>query len=333
MNLRLLLIGLLMVKALQAQIVQNPDLAPFYSGVASADPLATKVLIWTRLGEVNSPTSIAWKVARDTLLQNVVRTGTVQATASSNYCVTVDVDQLQANTTYYYQFEALGKKSLIGRTHTLPTNCDSVRLAVLSCAHYGYGYFNTYKELAQRNDFWGVVFLGDYIYESGPDNLHIRTLVPAKRLSDLEDYRLRYEQWKSDPNLILLHQQYPFINVWDDHEFANNAYRDSAEAHEYPIDGLWSVRKQNAMKAYFEWLPTRTNNQSIYRSFDFGNLFKLTLLDNILVFFGPVFFCYVPFHYFKIHKSSENIGYGGMSLARKRPLRCKNLLFSISCLN
>ncbi|MEI7480175.1 MAG: alkaline phosphatase D family protein, partial [bacterium] len=110
-----------------------------------------------------------------------------------------------------------------------------------------------------------------------------RVTVPANDMVSLSDYRARYALYRSDPNLQALHAKMPWITIWDDHEFANNAYVGGAENHNPLTQGDWLARKAIAAKVYHEWMPIRTpdtaNLLKIYRSFDFGNLLSLHMLD------------------------------------------------------
>jgi alkaline phosphatase D len=99
----------------------------------------------------------------------------------------------------------------------------------------------------------------------------------------LEDYRTRYALYRTDPNLKALHAAMPWITVWDDHEFTNNAWVDGAENHNSTTQGPWSARKAIAARVYHEWMPIRTQDTAnllkIYRRFDFGNIFSLHMVD------------------------------------------------------
>jgi alkaline phosphatase D len=166
-----------------------------------------------------------------------------------------------------------------------------VKFAVFSCSLYSEGFFNAY-DAAAKSDAQFALHLGDYIYEYGAGlnqygNTNAaalgRVVVPATDIVSLADYRARYALYRSDPNLQAVHAKMPFITVWDDHEFANDAYVGGAENHKAATQGDWNQRKAIASKAYHEWLPIRTpdpaNLLKIYRSFDFGNLFSLHMLD------------------------------------------------------
>lgn len=177
--------------------------------------------------------------------------------------------------------------SLVGRAKTLPEgDVDHLRFGVVSCSNYEGGFFNAYGHLAQRNDLDAIVHLGDYIYEYGTGvyglNLPDRINTPEYEILSLSDYRTRYSLYRLDPNLIRLHQQHTMISVWDDHESANDSYTDGAQNHQAD-EGSWEVRKAISKQVYFEWMPVADNTaQSIYRTFSYGNLCDLLMLDTRL---------------------------------------------------
>lgn len=264
----------------------------FYHGVASGDPLPDGVIIWTRItpDDFTAPALVSYKMALDTGMTNVVSQGSMLTDNSRDYTVKFDVTGLNPDTYYYYEFSGLGSTSVRGRTKTTPVGAvDSLRFAIVSCANLESGYFNVYEVINQRNDVDAVLMLGDYIYEyeeggyAQDPNLD-RVFDPTHETITLDDYRLRYSVYRMDRALQKLHQNYPWICVWDDHESANDAYTDGAENHDLG-EGLWSDRKLDAQKAYFEWLPIRpkaTNNYEIYRKFEYGNLLDLFMVDTRL---------------------------------------------------
>lgn len=288
---------------LQAQRPDSPNritinalYAPFYHGVASGDPLPNAVIIWTKVTDtIPGPVTVQWYMATDTNFVNIVSQGTVVTDASRDYTVKVDVTGLQPKTCYYYVFKALGKYSLIGRTKTSPAyednSTDSLRFAVLSCANYESGFFTAYDHISKRNDIDAVIHLGDYIYEyeeggyAPNSNTPTRKFLPTNEIITLNDYRMRYSLYHKDNQLIKLHQHYPFICVWDDHESANDAWRNGAENHQSG-EGPWGQRKFNAAKAYFEYMPVRQPDMSdtlrIFRTIRYGKLLKLIMLDTRL---------------------------------------------------
>ncbi len=267
-------------------------IAPFYHGVASGDPLSDRVIIWTRITPQDFGQTLVgtYHMATDDQFQNIVASGTYTTDSTVDFTVKIDVLGLQPNTFYYYEFEHNGAYSLVGRTKTLPVgDIQNMRLACVSCANLESGYFNVYDAIANRNDVDAVLMLGDYIYEYesggfGPNGNIDRIWDPAVEIVDLNEYRLRYNSYRMDYALRKLHQNFPWICIWDDHETANDAYKDGAENHQVN-EGPWNVRKDNGKRAYFEWIPIRPKapgNQQIYRTFELGNLAKIIMLDTRL---------------------------------------------------
>ncbi|WP_182005025.1 alkaline phosphatase D family protein [Acinetobacter lactucae] len=270
--------------------------ADFLHGVASGDPLHDKVILWTRLTPVDLSASlkVTWEIATNDQFNQNLNTGMVQTTKTDDFTVKVDATGLQAGTTYYYRFRFGSKISPVGQTKTLPVSTNKVSFAVCSCSNYPAGYFYVYREMAKQNvDV--VIHLGDYIYEYGADGYATedaaklgRTLPSDnnKEIIKLDDYRKRYSLYRQDKDLQAAHQRHPFIVIWDDHELANDTWRDGAENHQ-DNEGSFSTRKLEALQAYFEWMPIRpvssTDHLNIYRQFNFGSLVQLTMLDTRII--------------------------------------------------
>ncbi|MCU4331363.1 alkaline phosphatase D family protein [Acinetobacter pittii] len=270
--------------------------ADFLHGVASGDPLQDKVILWTRLTplDLNARLRVTWEIATDDQFKQNLKTGTVQTTKTDDFTVKVDATGLQAGTTYFYRFRFGSKVSPVGQTKTLPVTTNKVSFAVCSCSNYPAGYFYVYREIAKQNvDV--VIHLGDYIYEYGADGYATedaaklgRTLPSDnnKEIIKLDDYRKRYALYRQDKDLQAVHQRHPFIVIWDDHELANDTWRDGAENHQ-DNEGSFSDRKLAALQAYFEWMPIRpvssTDHLNIYRQFNFGSLVELTMLDTRII--------------------------------------------------
>ncbi|VEE61422.1 Phospholipase D precursor [Shewanella putrefaciens] len=265
--------------------------AQFLHGVASGDPAQDAVILWTRVTPDSAgDVKVSWQVASDAAFSQLVTTGEMATNANRDYTVKIDARGLRAGQTYFYRFMTGGKTSEVGKTRTLPEgDVSSVKLAVMSCANFPAGYFNVYELAAAQDDLDAVVHLGDYIYEyarGGYASEHAaelgREVLPANELLTLSDYRTRYAQYHTDASLQKLHAKVPFITVWDDHEVANDTWRDGAENHNEG-EGDFAVRKEAALQAYFEWLPIRPwregNHEEIYRSFSYGNLVDLHMLD------------------------------------------------------
>jgi alkaline phosphatase D len=263
---------------------------PFQHGVASGDPLADAVILWTRVTpDAPGSVEVRWRIAADAAFERIVAEGVASAIAEGDYTLKVDARGLSAATTYYYDFTALGVRSPLGRTRTLPLGgVAGARIGVCSCANYPAGFFSAYRRMAERADLDFVIHLGDYIYEYendvvGDGSKSRRMPDPDHEAVTLDDYRRRHAQYKTDADLQELHRQHACIAIWDDHEVANNAYKDGAANHQPDSEGDWQERKASAMQAYFEWMPVRPaapgDDARIYRSFAFGDLFDLVLLD------------------------------------------------------
>jgi alkaline phosphatase D len=282
------IIALLTLTCATAQAQVDPNMAPFYHGVASGDALADRVIIWTRVTptDINDSYEVDWEMATDESMTTIVASGSYLTDASEDFTVKVDVTGLTANTWYWYRFNMEGSQSLIGRTRTAPnTMVDRLRFAVVSCQNFGGGlFYNAYNEMAQRDDLDAVIHLGDYIYEyaASLSGNGIEILPPNETVS-LSDYRQRYASYRLDANLREVHRKWPFYNVWDDHESANNSWGiNGAQNHQPDTEGPWAERLANSKKAYFEWIPIRPKapaNYSIYRTIPMGPLVDLIMID------------------------------------------------------
>jgi len=259
---------------------------PFYHGVASGDPLSDRVILWTRVTPDDSTATldVIWEISADESFASILQRGSTSTTAAHDFTVKIDVDKLEPDSHYYYRFHALDHTSPIGRTKTAPVNVkDSLRIAVVSCSNWEFGYFNAYALIAQK-EVDAVVHLGDYIYEYGVgvygDTTIGRTHLPTHECISLSDYRTRYSQYHLDEGLQKVEQRHPFITIWDDHEVANNVFTEGAQNHQ-PSEGDFFKRKEAARQAYYEWLPIREGNK-LYRSFSFGPLADLLMMDERL---------------------------------------------------
>ena len=268
----------------------------FQHGVASGDPLSDRVIIWTRVSPTRPGTvAVLWEVALDARFSRIIRRGRVLTGEDIDYTVKADVLGLPTAARLYYRFRADGQLSPVGRTRTLPAGAvEQVKLAVFSCSNYPAGYFHVYAEAARLDDLHAAIHLGDYIYEyprggyaSGDAAALGRVSEPAGEILTLDDYRIRHAQYRTDPDLQALHAALPVIAVWDDHEIANDTWRDGAENHSEGLEGLFTERRAAAIKAYHEWMPTRVTDpaqpERIYRSFRFGNLLSLHMLDTRVI--------------------------------------------------
>ena len=258
-------LGTLTPQAAQAAVAATARSGVFGFGVASGDPTATEVLLWTRVtptpgsvpGSGTGPSSnVTWELSADASFQRVLRSGTTRTDAGRDHTVKVVVSDLAPYTEYYYRFRTRGATSPVGRTQTAPDEpgvTHALRLAFVSCSNYTGGFFTAYRGLAARDDLDAVVHLGDYVYEYGNDPMErgvqgsgdrygpaaligTRDHAPAGETVTLQDYRVRHALYKSDPDLQAAHRRHPWIVIFDDHEITNDAYATGAENHEEQDD-------------------------------------------------------------------------------------------------
>ncbi|MFE0039586.1 alkaline phosphatase D family protein [Streptomyces sp. NPDC059015] len=275
---------------------------PFTLGVASGDPLPGSVLLWTRLaprpyepggGLPPARIRVGWEIAHDARFTRVARRGQATAHPEFDHTVHVDVTGLDPDRVYHYRFRAGRWISPVGRTRTAPragARIAELRLAAVSCQAYHDGYFTAYRHLAGE-DLDAVLHLGDYLYEYpvnavGGARNHTDRLLPAhfnRETVTLEDYRLRYALYRSDPDLAAAHAAHPFVVTWDDHETENNYAGETPENDVPPEEFL--LRRAAAYRAYWENQPLRRPQRPtgpdmrLYRRLRFGRLAQFDVLD------------------------------------------------------
>jgi len=287
-------LGPVSAQAATAEVAATASEGVFGFGVASGDPTATEVLLWTRVtpepgafpgSGLGARTEVAWELAADEAFTFVLTRGRVVSDARSDHTVKVVVGGLTPYTRYFDRFRALGETSAVGRTQTSPDEPGTVhalRLAFVSCSNWTGGYFTAYRGLAARDDLDLVLHLGDYVYEYGNDEdrygppalIGERDHQPGTEIVDLADYRLRHALYKSDPDLQQAHRRHPWVVIFDDHEITNDAYDTGAENHDEQDDpdtdytgpgepqgvraeGEFLRRRAQAFQAYLEWMPIR----------------------------------------------------------------------------
>lgn len=259
----------------------NENLRPFFHGVASGDPLEDRVIIWTRITPeiLYAPVPVAYEISLDTLFNPPLLSGQTNALPEKDFTVKVDVSGLSPTTHYYYRFKALSAYSPVGRTQTAGPR-ERMRIAVLSCSDYRKGYYNGLARLSARNDLDVVIHTGDYIYEGGggPED---RRHAPDEEVWQLQHYRTRYAQYRTDYDLQRCHQLYPWVVIWDDHDVVVDAMRDTSLRHE-ARHGSYRDRKAAAVQAMREWLPLRDPENDPYknwRSFRYGDFTEIFMID------------------------------------------------------
>ncbi|MEU4528678.1 alkaline phosphatase D family protein [Micromonospora ureilytica] len=271
---------------------------PFKLGVASGDPAPDSVVLWTRLapsplnadgqgGMANADVTVEWQVSTTDRFTSLVASGSVVARYADAHSVHAIAGGLAADSDYYYRFRAQGQISPVGRTRTAPAPSSFGRdlvMAFASCAHYEAGYYTAYRRMAEDNP--GLILhLGDYIYEGGVGTSTVRQHVGAEIVS-LADYRRRYAQYKSDPDLQAAHAAAPWLVVPDDHEVENN-YANMVRNDSSPTltAAQWTARRTAAYRAYYENMPLRPasaangNSIPLYRRVRWGQLATFHMLD------------------------------------------------------
>ncbi|OYU16146.1 MAG: alkaline phosphatase [Alphaproteobacteria bacterium PA4] len=258
----------------------------FTHGVASGDPQPDSVKLWTRYASADGRDAVLKvEVATDAGMTNIIQRSETTAGPASWGTAQARITGLPAGGWLFYRFTAPdGSQSAIGRTRTLPAGpLSRFNIAVFSCANKPFGWFNAYAHAAARTDIDLVVHLGDYLYEyargiypSAAETLAGRDIEPASEMVRLDDYRQRYASYRVDPALQELHRLFPMISIWDDHEFANDAWKNGAENHDPATEGDWQARKATAKQVHAEWLP---GSDAPYTRYDIGNLVSLITLD------------------------------------------------------
>ncbi|QQM46017.1 alkaline phosphatase D family protein [Streptomyces liliifuscus] len=275
---------------------------PFTLGVASGDPWPGSVLLWTRLapepyeadgGLAQQRVVVEWEVADDERFGAIVRRGTAIAHPEVHHTLHVEVNGLDAGRVYYYRFRTGTWISPTGRTRTAPATAgpaSALTFAAVSCQAYHEGYFTAHRHLA--GDDVDVVFhLGDYLYEyavdaAGGARKYTDRVLPGlfnRETVTLEDYRLRYALYRSDPDLRAVHAMHPFIVTWDDHETENNYAADTDENGTPPAAFL--LRRAAAYRAHWENQPLRASqlpngpDAQLYRRLHWGTLAQFDVLD------------------------------------------------------
>jgi alkaline phosphatase D len=256
----------------------------FTLGVASGEPTASGVVLWTRLapeaGMPEAPVEVAWSVARDEAFAQIVQRGTALATAEDAHSVHVEVDGLEPGRPYWYRFVTNGE-STQGRTRTAPLTTDRLRLAYASCQHYEQGFYAAHRHLAAE-ELDLVLFLGDYIYEASTARQAVRSHNAPEAVT-LADYRNRYALYKRDRDLQAAHAAHPWVVTWDDHEVSNDYANDRGERQ---AGADYLARRAAAYKAFWEHMPLRPAQRPsaaslpLYRQLDFGDLARIVVLDD-----------------------------------------------------
>lgn len=276
----------------------------FGLGVASGAPRPDGVVLWTRLapeplaedghGDMPlRPVSVRWQVSRDADFSTIEQEGQALAQPGLAHSVHPRVEGLDPATDYVYRFVVGEQASPVGRFRTLPAagaDVEAFSFGLVSCQAWYHGHFTAHKHLAAEEDLDLVVFVGDYIYEYGITDANLWrhgaevSAAHSVEIETLEQYRLRYSLFKSDPHLQAVHARVPAVVVWDDHEVQNNYIGDSS-AYAIP-DDLFAHRIAVAYRAFYENTPLDIDalpdgpDTDITTGFDVGSLARFSMLDS-----------------------------------------------------
>ncbi|RZI39881.1 alkaline phosphatase [Herbaspirillum sp. HC18] len=284
--------------AFPGRAVTRTSAYPFSLGVASGSPRPTSVVLWTRIlpdpldaySTGQQPVAVQWEMAEDEAFRRIAAKGSATALPELAHSVHVDATGLKSDRWYWYRFMVGDAVSPVGRTRTAPAPDAmpaSLRFAFASCQHWEFGEYGAHRHIvSEAPDL--VAFLGDYIYEWGPYDL-AHPSSPRKRSNEcftLGDYRARYAQYKSDPNLQASHHAAPWIVTWDDHEVSNDYGNDRDER----LDPGFLTRRASAYQAFYEHMPVRLPmlpdaplrfaHMRIYDRYDWGKLAQFHVLDS-----------------------------------------------------
>lgn len=256
--------------------------AGFTHSVASGEPSATSMLLWTRYVAKGDSAKLRVEVSASADFARIVAGGETITGPWRDWTGKITVTGLQPGTRYFYRFVAPdGSFSPVGRTKTLPLGSAArFGIAVFSCSNLPYGYFNAYGHAAAREDIDLAVHLGDYIYEyqkggyaPAAGAVGDRWPLPEGEIIHLADYRLRYASYRADPDLAALHAAKPMIVSWDDHESTNDSWEGGAQNHQ-ANEGDWSTRKAAAFQAWREWMPVSDEPWKAYAIGSLATLFR-----------------------------------------------------------
>jgi alkaline phosphatase D len=268
----------------------------FRHGVASGDPDASSVVLWTRVAATGEVT-VEWELSDSLDFTRIVRSGKVVTGPERDHTVKLLTDGLTPGGIWFYRFRASGVTSPVGRARTLPEGrLDRLGIALASCSNYAFGFFNAYDAIAADPDIDYVLHTGDYIYEYGAEGWGAdiarslgRVHEPAHEIVSLGDYRTRHAQYKTDAGARAMHAAHTLLCCWDDHESTNNPWVGGAQNHQPDKEGDWAARRAASIRAYFEWMPVREpewlkssrskSRMQFWRSYSFGDLATLVTLE------------------------------------------------------
>lgn len=291
----------------------------FPQSVASGDPHADSIVLWTRIEDdkrSKQDLEVTLEMSLDESFSTLLLTKQLTAYSEYSHAVKIKVDQLEPYMYYYYRFKYNEVYSNTGRTKTAPLEDDekNIKFSFISCQDYIGRYYNVFAHMLQQDDLDFIVHLGDYIYETNGDPLS-QVRGDKRQISfrdkegaiafngyeaarSIDNYRQLYQVYRSDPLLQQLHERFPMIAIWDDHEFSNDDYGAHSNYFGGKKNELDKKRFHNAQRVYLEYMPVEVgldgngmmsldsevlldddNEVIIYRDFNFGLNLDLILSD------------------------------------------------------
>jgi alkaline phosphatase D len=268
----------------------------FRHGVASGDPDATSVVLWTRISG-DGVIDVTWELSDSIDFGRIVKSAVFTTGPERDHTVKVLADGLEPGGVWFYRFRSGGAISPVGRARTLPTGrLDRLGIALASCSNFAFGFFNAYDAISTDADVDFVLHTGDYLYEYGADGWGGevakqigRVHQPANEIVSLSDYRIRHAQYKSDAGSQAMLAAHTLLACWDDHESANNPWTGGAQNHQPDKEGDWAARRAASIRAYYEWMPVREpewlvgsrskSRMQFWRSYSFGDLATMVTLE------------------------------------------------------
>lgn len=265
----------------------------FLHGVASGDPDADSIVLWTRISGAAQPERVLWEVSEDEAFARILLQGEAVAAADTDFTVKVIAGPLPAGPRLFFRFTAGGEVSPVGRTRLFHSSGDArLGIALASCSNFAFGFFNAYDAIARDPEVDLVLHTGDYIYEYGAGGWGDETGLalgrrhqPPHEIVSLADYRARHAQYKTDAGAQAMHAAHPFVACWDDHEVTNNPWTGGAQNHQPETEGDYLARRAAALQAYYEWMPVRDpgpagGREAFWRSYRLGALATLVTLES-----------------------------------------------------
>jgi len=303
----------------QSNIPSADTATVFPQSVASGDPRSDSIVLWTRILDPEKSTenlTVTLEISLDENFKDLLLTKELTAYHEYDHTIKIRIDQLEPYTYYYYRFKYNGIYSNTGRTKTAPEKDSEVdtKFTFISCQDYIGRYYNVFAHMLQHDDLDFIVHLGDYIYETNGDPL-TQITGDERQISfrdkegtiafdgyeaarSIDNYRQLYQVYRSDPLLQRLHEKFPMIAIWDDHEFSDDNYGPNSNYFGDKTDERDIERFHNSQRVYLEYMPMEVgldtngimspqsevildddNEVIIYRDFNFGSNLDLVLSD------------------------------------------------------